>query len=192
MYNKKCKSTFLFVLSLVCLLTLIVPFMNVSFVGNANLALQIFYYIFIVIFCISLVSIIAVGIYSLFSNNFSLLSFQEALGYLAFIMVLINLIIFIPCTNCGLSVGYSILVLETFVMAFLSDIIKVIKKMPRIFRNLKQTLKEKQEAKQQLALLEHTEEGDNDKIQDEIEISQEVYNNNIDQVEIIPPDDELI
>ena len=46
MYNKKCNSTFLFIMALACLLTLIVPFMNVKFLGNPALILKILYYTF--------------------------------------------------------------------------------------------------------------------------------------------------
>lgn len=193
MYNKKCKSTFLFVLALICLLTLIIPFMKVGYMGEKNVALFIFYYIFIVIFGLSIVVNIAIGIYSLFSNNFSLICFQEIASYLSFLMVLLNLIIFAPSFNTSLTIGYSVLVIETFIMAFLSDIIKLIKKIPRTIRSFKENLNENR-LKKQLLLPEQTNEineEENKKDNDNFYYETNKYGD-IEQVEIIPPDDELI
>ncbi|MBE5746108.1 MAG: hypothetical protein E7359_02345 [Clostridiales bacterium] len=192
MFKKKCQSTFLFILSLVCLLTLIIPFIGVGFIGKTSLALQIFYYIFLVIFCISLLIIIGLGIYGLFANDFSLIAIQEICAYIAFAMVLLNLLIFAPCLNCGLSIGYSILALEAFVMAFLSDIIKFIKKLPKVFNNIKNRISEKRKQKQELLLLEHnTEKIENNTEESEQLISSETIQD-VNNVEIIPADDELI
>lgn len=202
MYNKKCKSTFLFVLALVSLLTLIIPFINVGYTINTSLVLKIFYYIFIVIFCICLILNIVVGIYSLFKNNFTWLLFQELSSYIAFIMLFINLLIFAPFTNSGLTLGYSILCVETFVMAFLSDIIKIFRKTPRKLNNLKATIKQKQaenqKRKEELLLLENAKleakVSENNNLETISSTTNTEINTtqNVDEVEIIPPDDELI
>ena len=109
MYNKKCNSTFLIVVALLCFFTLVVPFMNVGFYGTTPLILKILYYIFITIFIICIVLIIVIGIYNLFKNNFFLTPIQNVLSYIALIALLLNLLLFSPCRNCNLTVGYSIL-----------------------------------------------------------------------------------
>lgn len=208
MYNKKCKTTFLFILALVCLLTLIIPFINVGYMGTKNIALFIFYYIFIVIFGISLIANIVIGIYSLFTSNFTLICLQESASYVSFFMILLNLIIFAPSLNTSLTFGYSILTIETFVMAFLSDIIKLIKKLPKAFKEFKEKLKENK-YKKQLLLLENSKNeinenvnknvivDKNENLNESVKATENIYYEpdkygDVNQVEIIPSDDELI
>ena len=52
MYNKKCFSTFLFIVALVSLITLILPFMSVGLIGTPVLVVKIIYYFTIVLYAI--------------------------------------------------------------------------------------------------------------------------------------------
>lgn len=194
MYNKKCKNTFLFLMALLCLITLIVPFMQVGFFGNASVILKIVYYFTLVVFAICLVAIILIGIISLFKNNYMLLPFQEFLAYVALFMLLLNLIIFAPINNVILSVGYSILAIEAFVMACLDDILKLIKKLPRNFKNLVKTIKLEKEEKLQKQLQITSEENLTEKPEEkvvEVTFTQTSMLEG-DEVKIIPPDEDLI
>jgi len=194
MYNKKCKNTFLFLMALLCLITLIVPFMQVGFFGNTSIILKIVYYFTLVVFTICLVAIILIGIISLFKNNYMLLPFQEFLAYVALFMLLLNLIVFAPINNVILSVGYSILAIETFIMACLDEILKLIKKLPRSFKNLVKTIKLEKEEKLQKQLQITSEENLTEKPEEkvvEVTFTQTSMLEG-DEVKIIPPDEDLI
>ena len=145
MYNKKCLSTYLFVLALISLFTLIAPFMNVNYIGEVSLALKVLYYSTYVLYIICLVVIIIFGIYNLFKNTFTFSIIQEISAFVALLSLILNLVFFIPNLNAGLSVGYSILIIETFVMACFNNILKLIRKMPTNFRALKSILKTQKE-----------------------------------------------
>ena len=121
MYNKKCLSTFLFCFALVSLITLILPFINVNFFGNVSVVLKIVYFISIVIFALSIICVIAIGIFNLFKSDFTLVPIQEFLSYVAFVMLLLTVIIFLPISNANLTLGFSILLLESFIMACFND-----------------------------------------------------------------------
>lgn len=190
MYNKKCKNTFLFLIALVCLITLILPFMQVGFFGEVNLFLKIIYYFFISIFVICIVSIILIGIISLFKNSFMLIALQEILAYLSLIMLVILLAIFIPNPTAHLTFGFSILALETLVMAVFDDCFILIKKLPKSFRKIKEALSEQKQEKLKKQVLEAQNVQEKNIIEAEI-----VKTNNLeddDEVKIIPPDEELI
>ena len=87
-------------------------------------------------------------------------------------------------------------------MAFLSDIIKLLRKLPRTFNEFKNKLKqrklENQQRKQQLLLLENAKLNNNEtEIKNNLqELNTENISNENDtyfeEVQIIPPDDELI
>lgn len=191
MYNNKCKNTFLFITSLLGLITLILPFMNVGYKLGTSLLLKIFYYIFIVIFVISLVVIVLVGIISLFKNNYILISVMEALSFTALISLTILVLIFLP-SKAGLTVGFSLLYLETFVLACFDSILKLIKKLPRTFAKIKKSMDEN--AKQRTKQNELVIGDDNDTNNKEAE-PDFVYietNPEDEKVKIIPPDDEII
>ena len=145
MSNKKCISTYLLVMALICLLTLVVPFTKVGFIGNVATILKVFYYIFLVLFIICLSLIIIIGIFSLFKNAFEFATTQEILGYGALFCVLITIIIFVPNTTGGLSIGYSILTCETFLMACFNSTLKLIREIPSNVNILKQFVKTKKE-----------------------------------------------
>lgn len=191
MYNKKCKTTFLFLMALLCLITLILPFMQVGFWGDVSVFLKIIYYFSISIFVISIVLIILIGVFSLFKNNYILLSIQEILAYLAFIMLFVNLLIFIANKSAILTVGFSILCLESFIMACFDDILKLIKKLPRTFKNISSTLSEQRQLKlQQQASIVKTEiENNVEENVVEIDLNKEISE---EEVKIIPPDEDLI
>ena len=59
--------------------------------------------------------------------------------------LILNSVFFIPSLNAGLSVGYSVLIIETFVMACFNIILKLIRKMPTNFRALKSIIKTQKE-----------------------------------------------
>jgi len=192
MYNKKCKNTFLFLMALLCLITLILPFMQVGFFGDVSVFLKIVYYFTISIFVISIVLIILIGVFSLFKNNYKLISFQEILAYLAFIMVFINLLIFVALKTATLSVGFSILCLEAFVMASFDDIFKLIKKLPRTFRNVSNLIKEKKQERLQNQVATINEETSNEYVNEnivEVDLNESPLE---EEVKIIPPDEDLI
>lgn len=200
MYNKKCKNTFLFLIALLCLITFIVPFMNVGFLGNTSVFLKIVYYFTISIYVISIILIILIGVYSLFKNSYILITFQETLAYLSLIMLFINLLIFGATTTSSVSAGFSILALETFVMASLADILKLIRKLPRTFKAISNSIKEKRENRKRIER-ERIELENRAKQQAIVNEENENDNNNEenlsdmidpDKVEIIPPDDEIL
>lgn len=195
MYNKKCNSTFLIVVALLCFFTLVVPFMNVGFYGTTPLILKILYYIFITIFIICIVLIIVIGIYNLFKNNFFLTPIQNVLSYIALIALLLNLLLFSPCRNCNLTVGYSILTFETFFLTCFDFILRLLKKLPKVFKGIKEYLKElkvkRQERKE--ILIEDMDSNENEETK---EVNEDIDFNSIlddeNAVEIIPPDEEML
>ena len=145
MYNKKCLSTYLFVLALICLFTLIAPFMNVNYIGEVSVALKILYYTTYVLYIICLVVIVVFGIYNPFKNTFTFSVIQEISAYIALFCLILNLVFFLPNLKAGLSVGYSILIVETFIMACFNVVLKLIRKMPTNFRALKNIFKTQKE-----------------------------------------------
>lgn len=200
MYNKKCKNTFLFLMALLCLITLIVPFMQVGFFGTPSVFLKIIYYFTFVLFIICLVAIILIGVYSLFKNNYQLIALQEVLAYFALFLIVLTLIIFAPNKVAILSVGYSILALETFIMATFDDILKLIKKLPRMFRRIKNSIKEQRQAKleqeaqrikEEINETDNTNENTNEENVVEATFTQTSMLDD-EEVKIIPPDEDLI
>lgn len=192
MYNKKCVNTFLFVMALLCLITLMLPFINVSFLGAPSVFVKIIYYTLLVIFIVCLVAIVGIGIYSLFKNSFPLLAIQELLALISLIMLLVLTMIFLPILNLGLTVGFSILLLETFVMSCFNIIFKLIKKIPLIVKGLKEKIKAK---KENIAKIKE----EKNKLEQEYDIPQEKpvqtepdYSEEKEEVEIIPPDDDMM
>lgn len=145
MSSKKYISTYLLVTALICLLTLVIPFTQVGFIGVVPTVLKIFYYIFLVLYIICLSIIIAVGIFNLFKNSFEFAVTQEILSYCALFCVLLTIVIFAPNVNGGLSVGYSILTFETFLLSCFNSILTLIKEMPKNFELLKKALKAQKE-----------------------------------------------
>lgn len=194
MYNKKCKNTFLFLLALLCLITLILPFMKVGFFGAPSVFLKIIYYFDFVLLIISLVAIILIGVYSLFKNNYNLISLQELLAYFSLFLTFVMLIVISPIKNVILSVGYSILALETFVMACFDDVLKLIKKLPRTFRKIKEDYKERRQFKliEEAKRIEE-ENNANESIEEKaIETTFTQTSLLDDEVKIIPHDEDLI
>lgn len=191
MYNKKCINTYLFVMALICLITLILPFINVGFLGSPNVFIKILYYTSIVIFAISIIVVIGIGIYSLFKNNFALLAFQELFAFVALFMLLIISLIFLPISELGLTAGFSLLFFETFVMALFNTVLRLIKKLPLIIKGIKEKIRIK---KENLAKIEEEKvrlEQENENKQ--VSISEEqTFQDESEEVEIIPPDEEMI
>lgn len=192
MYNKKCVNTFLFVMALLCLITLMLPFINVSFFGAPSVFVKIIYYTLLVIFIVCLVAIIGIGIYSLFKNSFPLLAIQELLALISLILLLVLTMIFLPILNLGLTVGFSILLLETFIMSCFNIIFKLIKKIPLIIKGLKEKIKAK---KENIAKIKE----EKNKLEQEYNIPQAKpvqtepdYSEEKEEVEIIPPDDDMM
>ena len=193
MYNKKCFSTFLFIVALVSLITLILPFMSVGLIGTPVLVVKIIYYFTIVLYAICLVLICVIGIFGLFKNNFSLLIFQEILAYIALFLLLINVFITSPIKSTGLSLGYSLILVETFILTCFNNILKLIKKLPKGFNIIKEYFKKRHEIKLKLEeerkLKEYTEEI---KQKDEVIEIDNTTTFDDEKVEIIPADDEMI
>ena len=191
MYNKKCINTYLFVMALICLITLILPFINVGFLGSPNVFIKILYYTSIVIFAVSIIVVIGIGIYSLFKNNFALLAFQELFAFVALFMLLIISLIFLPISGLGLTAGFSLLFFETFVMALFNTVLRLIKKLPLIIKGIKEKIRIK---KENLAKIEEEKvrlEQENENKQ--VSISEEqTFQDESEEVEIIPPDEEMI
>lgn len=189
MYNKKCISTFLFCVALASLITLILPFVNVNFYGDVSLILKIIYYICIAIFGICIVAIIAIGIFNLFKSTFTLVPVQEFLSFCALSMLLILVLIFLPVNGANLTVGFSILLLETFVLSCFNPILKLIEKLPRTIRCIKESLRLKKEQKQKI--LQEKEELEKNSLEKETLIENTLKETEIneDEVKIIPPND---
>lgn len=192
MYNKKCKNTFLFLMALLCLITFILPFMKVGFFGEPGVFLKIVYYFTISLFVISIVSIVLLGVFNLFKNNFLLLPVQEILAYIAIFMLLINLLIFVPNKKAILSVGFSILCLEAFAMATLDDIIKLFKKLPRTFKKLSNNIRDSRQEKLQRQASFINEETNSEREENVVEVNLDENILDDEEVKIIPPDDEAI
>ena len=199
MYNKKCISTFLFSLALVSLITLILPFIGVGLIGSPNVLVKVFYYIFITIYAISIVLIILLGIYNLFKNSFIFTSIQETLSYIALAMLLLNILIVLPINGVGLSVGYSILTLEAFILACFNSILRLFLKLPKSFKTISDYFKQKKE--QKLKILEEKQRLENEAKKNAHQLKLDLDNEdgsitisdyNDDEVKIIPPDEEIV
>ena len=199
MYNKKCISTFLFSLALVSLITLILPFIGIGLIGSPNVLVKVFYYIFITIYAISIVLIILLGIYNLFKNSFIFTSIQETLSYIALAMLLLNILIVLPINGVGLSVGYSILTLEAFILACFNSILRLFLKLPKSFKTISDYFKQKKE--QKLKILEEKQRLENEAKKNAHQLKLDLDNEdgsitisdyNDDEVKIIPPDEEIV
>ncbi len=188
MYNKKCLSTFMFCLALISLITLILPFVNVNFFGETTILLKILYFISIVIFSVCVVLISAIGIFNLFKNEFTLVSIQEFLGFIAFFMLLIPAIVFLP-TNANLTVGYSILLLESFVLACFNALLKLIRKLPRTVNTMVENIKAKKAQKQKIEEEKHKLEEESKEIVSQQSLEDSNNSNDFDEVKIIPPNE---
>lgn len=188
MYNKKCLSTFMFCLALISLITLILPFVNVNFFGETTIILKILYFISIVIFSVCVVLISAIGIFNLFKNEFTLVSIQEFLGFIAFFMLLIPAIVFLP-TNANLTVGYSILLLESFVLACFNALLKLIRKLPRTVNTMVENIKAQKAQKQKIEEEKHKLEEESKEIVSQQSLEDSNNSNDFDEVKIIPPNE---
>ncbi len=192
MYNKKCVNTFLFVMALLCLITLMLPFINVSFLGSPSVFVKIIYYTLLVIFIVCLVAIVGIGIYSLFKNSFPLLAIQELLALISLVMLLVLTMIFLPILNLGLTVGFSILLLETFVMSCFNIIFKLIKKIPLIVKGLKEKIRAKKENIAKIKEEKNKLEQEYESPKAEPVQTEQNYSEEKEEVEIIPPDDDMM
>lgn len=192
MYNKKCVNTFLFVMALLCLITLMLPFINVSFLGSPSVFVKIIYYTLLVIFIVCLVAIVGIGIYSLFKNSFPLLAIQELLALISLVMLLVLTMIFLPILNLGLTVGFSILLLETFIMSCFNIIFKLIKKIPLIVKGLKEKIKAKKENIAKIKEEKNKLEQEYESPKAEPVQTEQNYSEEKEEVEIIPPDDDMM
>ena len=188
MSNKKCVSTYLLVMALICLLTLAVPFTKVGYIGNVATILKVFYYIFLVLFVMCLSLIIIIGIFSLFKNVFEFAITQEILAYCALFCVLITIIIFVPSKTGGLSIGYSTLVCETFFMSCFNSVLRLIKEFPNNIEIIKRFIKTK---KEKIEKADSEIENQTVNISDLNEKSISVENEIDDEVLIIPSDENI-
>jgi hypothetical protein len=104
------------------------------------------------------------------------------------------LIIVSPIKNVILSVGYSILSLETFVMACFDDILKLIKKLPRNFKKLAEDYKEQKHLKliEEAKRIEAENNISENREEKVIETTFTQTNLLDDEVKIIPHDEDLI
>lgn len=186
MSSKKYISTYLLVTALICLLTLVVPFTKVGFIGEVPVILKIFYYIFLVLYIICLSLIIIIGIFSLFKNAYEFSTTQEILSYCALFCVLVTIIIYVPNKSYGLSVGYSVLAFETFLLSCFNSILQLIKEFPKNLSTLKQTLEAK---KEKISELDSDIENETINIvQEDTELEQKTDISDEDEVIIIPND----
>lgn len=199
MYSKKNISTYLFSTALISLITLILPFVAVGLTGSPATIIKIFYYIFISIYVLCLVCIVLIGIFNLFKNNYMLAPLQEICSYVALIMLLINTLIILPISNTNLSVGYSILLLETFLMACFNNIFRLIKELPRCFKSVSKYLKERKEQKQKILeekqKLEDETKKDNHQLKLDLDSEDgkiTITEDSSDEVKIIPPDEDMV
>ena len=106
-------------------------------------------------------------------------------------MLLLISLIFLPISGLGLTAGFSLLFFETFVMALLNTVLRLIKKLPLIIKGIKEKIRIK---KENLAKIEEEKvrlEQENENKQVSI-LEEQTSQDESEEVEIIPPDEEMI
>lgn len=138
MKNKKLINLYLLTLSLIALITFILPLEKINPASIKNLAITIVYYTASIIMLICLVLIILISIINLFQNNYEANKFSLSFSFIAFIMTLIIVIIYATNLNIALSWGSIILIGEIFLLYSFNRIVKT----ANSFKNFGPFLKE--------------------------------------------------
>lgn len=121
MERKKELNIWLLVLSLITIITILLPFaktLNIS--EDLSLWLKIVFYgtISIFIACLAVIAIIA--LLCLIKDQYKPIKFIEFCVLLGFFMVFTNIVVF-ACCGCKLSPGYAVMALEAFIMSAFSQ-----------------------------------------------------------------------
>ena len=172
MYSKKYLNTFLFCGALVCLITLLIPFLRVELLGAPSTFIKIVFYFVFVVFIICLLLNIAIGISNLFRNNYKFVPLQRLLCFTSLFVLIFLATIVLPLENVTLSAGFSLVLMEIFIISCFSDILRLIKSLIKIIKSEIKNIKEKrnkmktlqtQNEQNQLGVIENTTNQNNEK-----------------------------
>lgn len=148
MKNKKLLNVYLLTLSLVSLITFILPIDKIDANSASTLLIRIAYYTTATIMVISLVLIIALAIVNMFADNYEGVRFMQVFAFVAFLVVFANSFIYAGGLLYALSWGYLLLMFELFCLTFLNQFVKIIKTLKgtkSYFKKLSQVFKEEHE-----------------------------------------------
>ncbi len=151
MNNKKDLNIWLLILSLITIITLLLPFAEATKIGDIGLWLKIEFYATLSIFIVSIVAVAVISLICLIKDNFTPMKVIEGFVLLAFTAIFINVVVF-ACIGEKLSPGYAVVAVEAFIMASLSQICRVLGsskeyggQLLSLFRNPNKIKKEKKQ-----------------------------------------------
>ena len=137
MKNKKLLNIYLLSFALIALITFILPITKIDTNSVESLFVTIVYYITNILIVISLVLVISIAIINLLADNYEGVKYMEALSFIALIMASINVIIYSSNLFYALSWGYTLFIIELFVLNSLNRLVKIIKSSKSIGSYLK-------------------------------------------------------
>lgn len=129
MKNKKLLNVYLLCLSLLALITFILPFPKTAYESGVPLGIEIVYYATNVLMLIALCLIIILSIINLFSDEYSGLNLIFGLSLVALIMVFVNLLMYACNWYYAIAYGYILVAVEVFVLYGFNHVIKIIYSM---------------------------------------------------------------
>lgn len=150
MKNKKLYNLYLLCLSLLALITFIVPLQKINPASTSPVGIMVGYYITGGIMCLALVLIIALTIIAMFHDDYENVKFSKALATIAFLMLFVNMLIFGASINQAFSWGYTLLAVEVFALFSFNQIVRAVtafcgvgKYFTKLFPNAKRKEKPK-------------------------------------------------
>jgi len=121
MKNKKDLNIWLLVISLITVITILLPFAKTLQISDdLTLWIKIIFYGTISIFIGCLVLIAVISLICLIKDKYQPIKFIEFFVLLGFLMIFINIVTF-ACSDFKLTPGYAIMALEAFIMASFSQ-----------------------------------------------------------------------
>ncbi len=126
MKNKKLLNLYLLALSLLCLVTFILPFGKIQSESVYSLGVTIVYYITNILLVIALVCIVFLSIMHMFHDEYEGVKISLALTFVAFLMVFVNIMLYAGGMFRALSWGYVLLSVEVFALFAFNQGVKTV------------------------------------------------------------------
>lgn len=154
MERKKDLNIWLLVLSLITIITILLPFAKTLTISeDLSLWIKIVFYGTIAVFIICLAIIAIVALLSLIKDQYRPIKFIEFCVLLGFFMVFVNIIVF-ACCGQKLTPGYAVMALEAFLMSAFSQSGRLFSAFPgfgkdllSLFKNVENLVDKKKEKK---------------------------------------------
>lgn len=145
MKNKKILNICLLTFALISLITFILPIKKYEFLLEANMAVNIEFYVSSSILIASLAAIIIFAIINLFKDSYNFVLLMEALALVGFLVTIITVVMFSGLYDFRISLGYILVCIEVFFLSNFSQMARLFLRKDALVVNPKKALNNKKQ-----------------------------------------------